>query len=187
MFIPRTKIGLEQTLSLPAPYYNKDQVTILGVTFDKSLNWEVYTRYVYNKCLSRLFVLRRLKEVLNKNQLKTLYYGFIRSVIEYSNPTFIGMPKKETKKLKAIQRRAHNIICSWKCHCPLFEKLDDRRQKQAINLYLDAYNNKNHILHKLIPNRLQHSGRLDQPYARTERRHRAFIPTVTHIINKNRL
>jgi len=49
---------------------------------------------------------------LTKENLIELVHAFIISKIDYCNILFIGLPKKQLKKLQKIQNRAVRLICS---------------------------------------------------------------------------
>ena len=97
---------------------------------------------------------------------------FIRSLVEYACPAFIGMSFIDASRLKAIQKRCLKIkgtfeapdLASWRKSMALsmFYKLPD----------LDTF------LKELFPDSLP-SGRLSVPFCRTSLRRSSFIPYMT--------
>lgn len=134
-------------------------INILGVLMNGRLNWSDHIDYICNKAKKRLYVLRKLKQISNKSNLKSVYEAYIRSILEYCGVAFIGTSKNNLAKLSSVQSKAHKAICGWGCNCDLLVDLNVRRQQQAIDLFITASNHPNHPLHLLTPKRLQHTKR----------------------------
>ena len=117
--------------------------------------------------------------------MRTVYVSLIQSVYTYCSALFIKLPDKSEKMLNSIRRRAHNIICYKNCHCPLLPKPLEVRRTRAINLFLKAESNKFNRLHTIVPSRMAHSGKLQQPPAQTERRLRSFLPQIVQHVNQD--
>ena len=154
-----------------------DVIQILGVQFNTKLNWDTHAQHISKKAYSRLYALRKLKPNLTKQELITIYNCYILSILEYANPALIGMSSLSQKLLNTVQRRAHSVICTWRCRCDILDDLSLRRATSTIKLFVQAANVDRHILHQLVPNRLPHSGHYAIPYSKTARRANSFFPT----------
>ena len=106
-----------------------------------------------------------LKSYLTKKELVTAYFTCIRSIIEYCSPVcHHQITKREMAELNKLQRRAHNIICTYNCHCSILGDLSTRRLNSSINLFKKITTETNHPLkHLLYPT--SQSGRYLLPHA----------------------
>ena len=82
------------------------------------------------KARSRLAALRRLRFVLDDNNMKTMYIMFVRSVMEYGNVVYMGAADSHLNKLDRIQRSDREV------HSGASEPLKCRREAAAISLAL---------------------------------------------------
>ena len=159
-----------------------EKLTILGVTFDAKCSWKTHIDIISKKAARRLFPLRLLKPYLDHAQLKTVYFGLMRSVLEYAAPLFVGLSKKEETRLQILQNRFHRLLCGKQCKDECLPALDDRRKQQAVILYCSILN-KNHILHNLACN-VSKRGRLILPSALTTRRLNSFAMKTAILYNE---
>ena len=58
-------------------------VKFLGVIIDPKLHWHDHIDHVKNKINTSLYMLRKVKNLLSKNHLKTLYNCFVFPFIDY--------------------------------------------------------------------------------------------------------
>ncbi len=159
------------------------KMKILGITYESRMTWNTEIDNRCKKASQRLYVLRQLKPSLSKADLLVLYNGYIRSVLEYCGPIFIGASKRNQTLLDKVQRRAHRIVCGKSCICNSFQSLEERRQSQALKCFL-AMRKKTHVLHNLFPRFLPSGRRLSCPVCRTGRRAKSFVPMCTFLYNK---
>ena len=132
-----------------------------------------------------MYALRRLKEAgISKPDLIVVYNAFIRSVLEYNSPLFIGLNQKNSSKLQKLNRQCHRIICGNECSEDCLEDLDVRRKRRALNVFNDMMIPGN-CLHELMPKRLKYSKHLDVPFSRTQRRITSFVPVCIGLCNSN--
>ena len=165
-----------------------ESMKFLGVIINKKLNWKTHAAYICKKACQRLHILRRLKRLVSKKELHEIYTSFIRSVLEYACPAFIGMSNGLSQKLQKVDKRAHKIIkCSMSrdhnCTCGKNE-LYLRRQTLSKNLFRKIVKNKHHSLHSRIPNRLHFSGHYEILFSRTHTRSKSFFIRVPKMFNK---
>ena len=92
------------------------ELKFLGVIFNESLNWDCHTTFIYKSAIRRIYVLRRLKEAgISKSELIVIYNGYIRYMLEYNSPVFIGLNTKNSDRLLKLKRQCHRIICGSEC------------------------------------------------------------------------
>ena len=156
-----------------------DKILLLGVYFCNNLKWDMHFSHIRSVCSKRLYALRTLKSTLTVSELRNVYMSLIVSLIEYCSALFVGMTDQTTDIIKGIQRRFHNIICYYNCHCKTLPDLLSRRNSSSVNLYLAASQHY-HILHDIIPSKRTW---FQQPHSNTERRKRSFIPYTTELVN----
>jgi len=159
------------------------EIKILGLIFNNKLNWSSHINSIAKKASTRLFPLRKLRELLSKEELVSIYKATIRSLLEYGHIVMVGMKKKEATELQKIENRALRII-----HCDshpprTFETLSERRKAQAVKAFMKAANSDSNSIYHLIPEKLPNSRRFRQPTATTDRRRNSFVPYVTIILN----
>ena len=155
------------------------ELKLLGIYFSEDLHWDTHFKHIRSVCHRRLYAIRILKSILTVNELRTVYMTLIVPVIEYCSPLFVGMNQKMIDIISNIERRFHNIICCYNCHCDFLPNLTHRRLLSSVKLFLAA-SKPNHVINCLIPRK--HT-RYIQPFAKTERRKRSFVPFTTEIVN----
>jgi hypothetical protein len=62
---------------------NSQSTSFLGLILDKTLSWHPHIHKICAKLQSACYILRTLKPVLSVNNLKTMYFSYIRLVITY--------------------------------------------------------------------------------------------------------
>ena len=112
-----------------------------------------------------------------------VYNGIIRNVMENCAAVYTGAPQVLFKKYNRIQKHAHRIICGEECSCDMMKNLEDRRMNLAVKLFLNAADNKSHILNKIMPCRLKHTKKFHVPFCKTNRSGKTFIPFTAIYIN----
>jgi len=63
----------------------KDSMKFLGLYVDSRLDWHEHINYIKNKLSSSLYAIRKVKHILNKNHLLTLYYSLTYPYMDYGN------------------------------------------------------------------------------------------------------
>ena len=86
---------------------NVTRFKLLGVTFNAKCSWNDHIDNIVLHASRRLFPFRFIRQHVSKRQLKILYFSFVRSLLDYCAPLFVGLSKKCAKKLNNIQRRFH--------------------------------------------------------------------------------
>ena len=98
----------------------------LGVYFDQDLNWKQHTAEIAKKISKSLGILNRVKFILPRSSLITLYHTMIQPYLFYCNIIWGGASLLALNKLICLQKRALRLItCSYfrTPSNPLFIKL----------------------------------------------------------------
>ena len=61
------------------------QLKFLGVMLDKRISWIDHVRTVENKIVKNIGLLYRVSQFLNEDSLKTVYFSYIHSYLNYAN------------------------------------------------------------------------------------------------------
>lgn len=134
------------TFSTSRTISNEESVKLLGIVLDGQLNWTKHTEQLNNKLSSYIFLLRRLKLVLQNHTLLSVYYSLIHSQISYGVILW-GNSSSSTKIFKR-QKESIRIIAGadFREHCqPLFIKYGIMPLPCLFIYYslLDIHKNKN--------------------------------------------
>lgn len=159
--------------------------SILGLTITNDLKWDSHVNGIIRKVNSRFYALRRLRPFLNPQEMHELYTGYIRSVMEYACPVFVGLNKKLASRLVSADKRAHRIIFredGRSCNCHV-EEITRRRHSISLKLYDLVENDGNHVINEIIPNRLPHRNRPVIPVCRTQKSHSSFVAFTARLLN----
>ena len=85
---------------------------VLGVWLQNDLKWDTQVNYINKNAAKRRFMLRSLKRFgFNKSGLVTVYKGYIRPLLEYSDVIWhSSLTSNQTHQLERVQKRALRII-----------------------------------------------------------------------------
>ena len=85
---------------------------ILGVIISNNLKWDQNTEFITRKAMSRLWTLRRMKNLgLPNNIIFEVYTKEIRSVLEFAVPVWNGaLTSQDSSKIESIQKKAFKIL-----------------------------------------------------------------------------
>ena len=99
---------------------------LLGIYLDEQLNFNYHTNFLCNKLTRSLFCIRRAKNLLTPQALKTLYHAFIQSHLNYCPIILSGNSAQNFNQIKLIQKKAIRTITNsnYTAHtAPLFASL----------------------------------------------------------------
>ena len=175
--IPKNKYC--DIISLPG-IVNVSSLTVLGVTFNHKLTWSSHFDNIIRNTSRRFYALRVLKPTLTKLELRNVYYALIRSLLEYCTPLFLGASLYDVKRLNAVQRRFHRLMCGHECVENCLPSLESRRRDLALRFLkrITPY----HVLYCELP-RKSRTGRFILPPRRTERRCKSFFLIACEMYN----
>ena len=163
-----------------------EKAKILGVTINNKLSWNDHIKDVVSKCNRRLYIIRKAKRYTRKQDLLTLYYAVIRSVMEYACPAFVSLPKALDAKLNRIQRRILKLICDGDISFSQSVKVcsvKERREILSKKLFQKVLANDSHLLSKRLPKRLQNTKHFDVRLCNTTKLEHSFFPFVSILLN----
>ena len=83
-------------------------IKFLGVMLDKHISWIDHVRTVENKIAKNIGLLYRVSQFLNEDSLKTLYFSYIHSYLDYAN---IAWASTYATKLKRVYLKQKHAVC----------------------------------------------------------------------------
>ena len=87
-----------------------DCIRFLGVLFDENVTWNNHIHLIENKISKNVGILYKAKYTINQHGLKSLYYSFIYSFLNYGNIVWASTNKTRFKRIAAKQREAIRVI-----------------------------------------------------------------------------
>jgi hypothetical protein len=102
---PDFRIFFEGERLLPS-----DSINILGVSIDRKMSWRPHIASLTRAAAMKMGALYRIRNYFSPAQLKRIYVGSIRPVIEYCSHIWGGC--QSTSMLASIDRRACRLIGS---------------------------------------------------------------------------
>jgi hypothetical protein len=126
-------LGADPHLVVPLERYHSNHENpdcraykLLGIYLDEFLNFNHHTNFLCNKLNRSLFCMRRAKNLLSQAALKTLYFAFIQSHLNYCPIILSSISQQNFNQIKLIQKKAIRIITNstYTAHtAPLFAQL----------------------------------------------------------------
>ena len=114
---------------------------ILGVIVSNDLKWSLNTEYITKKALSRLWTLRRMKNLgLSNEVIFDVYMKEVRSILEFGVPVWNGgLTLKDSSKIENIQKKVFKILMqneysNYESACHFFGT--DTLEKRRVNMCL---------------------------------------------------
>jgi hypothetical protein len=94
------------------PNPDESSAKLLGFMLDNRLDLKDHMNYIHKKISKAIFTLRQMKNILNKEHLKLLYFSYIKSYIDYVNPLFCMASASTLNPILLLQKKAIRIICN---------------------------------------------------------------------------
>lgn len=89
----------------------REQVRDLGVTFEKDMRFVSHIQNIRSKALRMLgFIFRNTQDFSDVTTLKTLYFAYVRSVLEYCSVVWSPYYKCHNRSLETIQHKFLKIV-----------------------------------------------------------------------------
>lgn len=132
------------------------KVKFLGVVLQENLIWEEHLDILCNKVSKGIFLLLRLKSIVNIDILAVVYYAYIHSHLAYG--IIVWGNDCRLKRVMLLQKRAIRTMCNvnYRVHCkPLFRQLGILTVSSLYILEVLCYTKKN--LNVIPSNRTVHS------------------------------
>ena len=105
---------------------------LLGVMLDVNVSWRYHIKTVQNKLSKNIGLLCRAKQFLDETSLKTIYFSYIHSFLNYANIAWASTHFTKLKTINYKQKQAARIVFDEDrlCHSrPLLQRLN------ALNVY----------------------------------------------------
>jgi len=122
-----------RTLSTPKPLNigsaiieKKQCVKLLGMHLDDKMTWNTHINICKSKISSSIYAIKRLKHILPKSYLRTLYFTMVHPYLTYGIAIWGATYNVHRNKLFILQKRIIRIISGAKYNdhtSPLFQKL----------------------------------------------------------------
>ena len=115
----------------------------LGLLFYSNGTWHDHINQITSKAWTRINVMRKLKFVLDPKSLQTIYFTFVRPILEYSDIIWDNCTQYEKDELDKIQLEAARIVSgttklvsSASLYMELgWESLSSRRRKHKLVMF----------------------------------------------------
>ena len=128
----------------------------LGLTVEENCSWQLHIDNMLAKAWKRIDILRALKFQLDRKSLETMYFSYIRPILEYADIVWGNCNHQQTLDLEKVQTEAARIVtgatksASSQCLAneTKWDSLSCRRYKHRMQ---NMYN----IVHGLSPSYLQ--------------------------------
>jgi hypothetical protein len=101
-------------------------IKFLGVFLDCHLNWNKHVMHVRNKICKSIGILYKVRKLLHKHTLITLYYSFVYPYLNYAVELWGSSSKQNMNSLLIVQKKIVRILSNapYKSHsAPLFSDL----------------------------------------------------------------
>ena len=121
----------------------------LGLVFNNKATWSNQIKYMYDKALKRIGVLRSLKYNFDRKTLETLYFSYVRPIMEYASSVWDNCTMQESELLEKVQVDAARVVTGLPKFCSLQElyietgwtSLNIRRKVRKLVLMYKIVNN----------------------------------------------
>jgi hypothetical protein len=100
---------------------------LLGVYLNENMTFNQHCNHVCNKLAQANYVINKVKNILPRNALRTLYFSLFQSHLLYCLPIYACTTAKNMERIKVMQKKVIRAICNttYNAHTePLFEQLN---------------------------------------------------------------
>jgi hypothetical protein len=172
----------------------------LGLVFNTKLSWKNHINNITMKANKQLDIMKRLKLSIDRGTLETIYFSFIRPMVEYGSVIWDNCDNNDTSLIESIQLEAGRIVSGairGTSHEAIYrelgwETLQKRRERQQILLFHKMiYGNCPNYLIDLVPERtsrlhsynIRNRNNLMTMRCRTEQYRQSFLPKLIQLWN----
>ena len=85
-------------------------IKFLGVMIDENISWRDHIKTVENKLSKNIGLLYQAKQFLDENSLKTLYFSYMHSYLNYANIAWASTHFTKLKTISYKQKQATRIV-----------------------------------------------------------------------------
>jgi hypothetical protein len=100
---------------------------LLGVLLDENLNFNQHCNQVCSKLSQSNYIINRVKNLLPRKSLRSLYFSLFHSHLLYCLPIYSCTAAKNVNRIKIMQKKIIRVICNAKYNDhtePLFKELN---------------------------------------------------------------
>ena len=172
----------------------------LGVFLSNDGKWQQHIESITSKAWKRINLMRKLKFLLNWKSLETIYFSFIRPILEYADVVWTNCTIDEKYELDKIQNEAMRIVTGATKLVSIdnlyketgWDSLEKRRNAHKLVLFYKILNNQTpHYLKSLIPPlvsegssyTLRNGNNIQIPFCRSQLYSDSFIPSSINLWN----
>ncbi|MCG7879605.1 MAG: reverse transcriptase family protein, partial [Candidatus Thiodiazotropha endolucinida] len=120
----------------------------LGLTFSNTCDWKEHINRISETAWSRIKLLRALKFRIHRNALESMYFAFIRPLLEYSDAVWDNCTNECKMQLETIHNEAARIVTGATKLCSIqkllsdlgWETLQERRTKHKLVILYKIFN-----------------------------------------------
>ena len=85
-------------------------IIFLSILLDEHLSWKKHISVAENKVSKNIGILHKAKNIFSKGGLKTLYFSFVYSYLNYGNIAWGSTTRAKLEKLASKQRQDIRVI-----------------------------------------------------------------------------
>ena len=172
----------------------------LGLFLSNDGKWHEHINYITSKAWSRIYVMRKLKFLLDRRSLETIYVSFIRPLLEYADVVWDNCTRYEVEAIEKIQLEAARIVTGTTKLVSIeelynetgWETLEKRRTKHKLSLFYKMNNNMTpEYLSNLVPQPIETATNYNlrhvtvhQPLSNSGLYYDSFIPSSIRLWNE---
>ena len=167
----------------------------LGVIFSNNCTWHSHIESIKSKSWKRINIMRKLKFQLDRKSLQTIYFSFIRPLLEYADVVWNNCTQYESEDIEKIHNEAARIVTGATKLASIenllletgWETLESRRKKHKLILFYKMQNNLSpNYLSSLVPPTvgstssypLRNASNLQTIRTNSEQYYNSFLPSV---------
>ena len=183
-------------IAIPSVQFHKH----LGICLSSDGSWDQQIQSIVEKAWKRIGILRRSKFLLDRLSLQTIYFSFIRPILEYGDTVWDNMYEYHKEELDKIQNDAARIVTGCTKLLSLsdlsresgWETIRERRNKHKLILFFKMVNGLvPNYLCSLVPStvgsnttyNLRNSNDLAKIICRTSLYRNSFLPSAVNAWN----
>ena len=117
-FFAKTKLLIDMQISHKGkPISNTLSTNFLRLTLDSTLSCNWHIEQLSSKPNSACYAIRRLKSIISTNNLRTVYFAYVHSIITYgfvfwgNSPHSNNMFKLQKRVLRIIMKDDNRVSC----------------------------------------------------------------------------
>ena len=121
----------------------------LGVVFNNDCTWHEHISEITTKAWKRIHILQSLKYQLDRRSLQTMYFSFIRPILEYADIIWDNCFNYEKENVEKIQIEAGRVVTGATKSCSRakilqetgWDSLEKRHYKHRMVTFYKMVNN----------------------------------------------